>query len=59
MVSFEKGAIGRVSAGPGRVAPERRDGDERHVPDELRLEPGVADRKIQIGFRRHIEHRRR
>src|SRR2546425_12741236 len=53
----EKRAIDRTPARACRMSPERGNRDERHAPNELRLEAGVADREIEIGFRRHVEHR--
>ena len=40
------------------MSPERRNRNERHTRDELRLEPRVADREIEVGLRRHVQHRR-
>jgi hypothetical protein len=45
-VFVEEFAVVRAGAGPGRVPPERRDGQQRAVRDELRLVARVGDREI-------------
>src|SRR5271154_579914 len=39
------------------MAPQRRDGSEFDLADELPLVFGIANREVQIGRRRHVEHR--
>src|SRR5882672_7173012 len=56
-VLVEKRAVGRVSARACRVSPQRWNRDERDTWDELRLEPRVANREVEVGLRRHVEHR--
>src|SRR3954469_19516008 len=40
------------------MAPERRNWGEGDVGNEARLVAGVTHRKVEVGLRRHIEHRR-
>src|ERR1051325_10339122 len=55
----QKLIVGRIAAAAGRVPPERWNRRERHALDELALVLRVADRKVEIGFARHIQHGRR
>ena len=51
----EEGFVGGACAGAGGVAPERRDGEQGAVGDELRLVPRVADGEIEVGVGGHVE----
>src|SRR6185436_6731104 len=55
-LAVDEVVVGRVAAAAGRVAPQRRNGDELHAGDELAFVARVAGRKIEIGFAGHVQH---
>src|SRR5262249_20115399 len=49
--------VRRRAAGPGGMAPQRRNGGEGDLRDEAALVFGVPEREIEIGGGRHVEQR--
>ena len=56
-VVVEEFLVCRAGAGAGGVAPERGDGQEGAMRDELRFLLGVFHGEIQVGCGWHVEHR--
>ena len=56
-VLVEEAFVGGACAGAGRVAPERRDGEQGAVGDVLRLVLRVGHGEIEVSGRRHVQHR--
>src|SRR5205085_2312612 len=53
--SVQKIAVLRTRASTRRMSPERRNGHESHVRNELLLIASVAQREVQVGLAGHVE----